>query len=203
MHNVMELDDLKTKWQNSNSTSTSTSKKKIMELSQQKSYGPVASLKTALGKQVVIIPFLFVILLIQVLRTPSLQTDPFFGLFVGIIVLASIFFSIAYFILRKMSRSDAPVAIQLKRQLHYLQQMLLCYRLIFLAGVVVLVIFLEAFKNMGTAQLMQPWYEINPGLRICAYAGLVALSFFLSRSRFHKDFGKHLDELKKNLSDTE
>lgn len=199
----MELDDLKNNWQKSNSINPSTSKKKIMELSQQKSYGPVASLKSALGRQVVIIPFLLIVLIIQVLRTPNLRTDPFFGLFAGIIILAAIFFSAAYFILKKMSKSDAPVADQLKRQLRSLQQMLLCYRLISLAGVVLLVVFLETFKNIGTAQLMQPWYEVNVGLRICAYIGLMVLSFVLSRSRFYKDFGKHLDELKKSLSDTE
>jgi hypothetical protein len=199
----MEIDDLKNKWQKSNSTITSTSKNKIMELSQQKSYGPVASLRAALGKQVVIIPFLLIVLIIQVASTPNLRTDPFFGLLAGIIVLGSVFFTVAYFILKKMSKSDVPVADQLRRQLRSLRQMLLCYRLISLAGVVMLVIFLEVFKNMGTAQLMQPWYEISLEFRICAYIGLMVLSFFLSRSRFYKDFGKHLDELKKSLSDTE
>ena len=199
----MELDDLKSNWQNSNATNTSTPKKKIMELSQQRSYGPVASLKEALGRQVIIIPFLLIVLVIQVLRTPNLRMDPFFGLLAGVIILAATFFSAAYFILKKMSKSDAPVADQLKGQLRSLQQMLLCYRLISLAGVVLLAIFLEVFKNMGTAQLMQPWYEVTFGLRICAYIGLMVLSFILSRSRFYKDFGKHLDELKRSLFDTE
>ncbi|WP_276480834.1 hypothetical protein [Paraflavitalea pollutisoli] len=171
-----------------------------MELSQQKSYGPVAALKTALGKQVMIIPFLIVVLIVQALRKPDLQADPFFGLFAGIIVLASAFFVSAYFILGNMSRSDAPVADRLKSQVRSLGQLLWCYRLVSLAGVVMLAVFLEVFKGVGTARLMEPWYEIDSWLRWGTYAVLLIIVFILSRSRFHKDFGKHLDEIRQNLS---
>lgn len=197
----MELDDLKHKWQNNQLTNTSTSKNKIMELSQQKSHGPVASLKTALGKQVVIIPFLFIVLIVQAIQNPSLQSDPFFGLFAGFIVLGSVFFAVAYFILTKIGRADAPVADQLKRDIRSLEYMLWSYRLTYLAGVVLLAVFLEVFKNAGTAQLIQPWYDIATGLRICSYTALIVLSFFVSRFHFNKEFGKHVEDVKKNLSD--
>lgn len=199
----MELDDLKAKWQSNTSNHTSTSKNKIMELSQQKSYGPVAALKTALGKQVMIIPFLIVVLVAQAVRKPDLQTDPFFGLFAGVIVLAAAFFLAAYYILGNMSRSDAPVADRLKSQVRSLGQLLWCYRLVSLAGVVMLAVFIEMFKGVGTARLMEPWYEIDSWLRWATYAGLFVTVIFLSRSRFHKDFGKHLEEIRQNLSDIE
>lgn len=199
----MELDDLKNKWQNNHLTNSSTSKTKIMELSQQKSYGPAAALKNALGRQVVIIPFLFIILIVQAIRMPQLQADPFFGLFAGIIVLGGIFFTAAYFILKKMGRSDVPVAAQLKQDIHSLELMLWCYRLTFLAGVVLLAVFLEVFKNAGTALLIQDWYDINPALRICSYAGLMGLSFWFSHLRFNKDYGTHLNRLKQTLADME
>lgn len=197
----MELDELKTKWQKSNSPNTITSKQKIMELSQQKSYGPVAALKQTLGRQAAIIPFLIVVLLVQVWKNPGLQTDPFFALFAGIIVLASIFFLLAHVIIQKMSRQDMAVADRLKRQLRSLHQMLLCYRLVSIIGVIMLVIFLEAFKDRGTAQLMQPWYAVDGWLRVLAYLAMLVATFFLSRSKFHKDFGKHLEEIKKSISD--
>ena len=199
----MELDDLKNEWQTHQSTHTSTSKNKIMELSQQKSHGPVASLKAALTRQAVIIPFLFAVLIIQVLTTPDLRTDPFLGLFVAVIILACIFFSVVHVILGMMGKTDAPVADQLQRQLRSLRRMLWFYRFISLAGVVILVIFIEAFRNEGTAQLMEPWYRVDLSVRIGGYAVLIVMSVLLSRSRFYKDFGKHLDELKKSLSDTE
>ncbi len=199
----MELDQLKNSWQNSNQTINQTSKKKIMELSQQKSYGPIASLKTALGKQIFIIPFLIVILTIQTLTTPDLQTDPFFGLFVSVIVLASVFFIVAYQIINKMSIPDAPVVDQLKRQVQSLQQMLLFYRVISVVGVAILIVFLEAFKTVGTAKLMQPWYDVDIWLRVAAYFGMFVITFFASNSRFNQEFGKHLEEIKKNLSDIE
>lgn len=197
----MELDDLKHKWQNNHLTNTSTSKNKIMELSQQKSYGPAASLKTALGRQVVIIPFLFIILIVKAIQNPSLQSDPFFGLFAGLIVLGSVFFAVAYFILTKTGRTDVPVADQLKCDIRLLEYMLWSYRLTYLAGVILLAVFLEVFKNAGTAQLIQPWYDIATGLRICAYTALIAVSFFVSRFHFNKEFGKHVEDVKKNLSD--
>lgn len=197
----MELDDLKNKWQNDHLTNTSTSKQTIMELSQQKSYGPAASLKTALGKQVLIIPFLFIILIIQAVRNPMLQSDPFFGLFAGLIVLGSVFFMAAYVILTKMGKTDAPVAAQLKRDIRSLEQMLWCYRLTYLAAIILLAVFLELFKNAGTAQLIAPWYDIEPLLRIGAYLVLIVVSFFVSQFSFNKEFGKHLEAVKKNLSD--
>ncbi len=196
----MELDDLKNKWQNNHSTNTSTSKQTIMELSQQKSYGPVAALKNVLTKQMVLIPFLVIVLIIQAVRNPSLQSDPFFGLFTGMILLAALFFTISYLILTKMDKQAAPVAHRLKNDIRSLNNMLWCYRLTFLVAIILLPIFVEVFKDMGTMQLMQAWYDIHPVLRIGSYVSLLITSFYFSRTLFNKDFGKHLADLKKNLS---
>jgi hypothetical protein len=48
----MELDDLKQTWQQSQSTTTSNTD--IMQLIQHKTYGPVAALKKAFRKQIVL-----------------------------------------------------------------------------------------------------------------------------------------------------
>ncbi len=198
----MELDDLKDKWRNSDPTHTSTSKQKIMELIQQKSHGPVAALKKAFRKQLLIIPAL-AMLVGDALINPSRRTDPFFSLCFGIILLCGIFFAVGYFSLDKMSKADAPVVDQLKRQLRSLQEMMLFYRIISFAGVLMLVIFLEVYKDLWTGTAVADWFEVGLWLRIPAYGGLLFWAYTAFNTFFQKEYGKHLDELKKSLSDAE
>ena len=59
----MELDDLKPTWQKSQPTTTSNTD--IMQLIQHKTYGPVAALKKAFRKQIIlmgIIPVYFILI---------------------------------------------------------------------------------------------------------------------------------------------
>ncbi|WP_162915789.1 hypothetical protein [Paraflavitalea soli] len=173
-----------------------------MELIQQKSHGPAAALKKAFKKQLLIIPTL-VILVGDAVINPSRQTDPFFSLFFGITVLTMVFFAVAYFTLRNMGKTDAPVVDQLKRQLRSLQDMMLFYRIISLAGVLMLVIFLEVFKDLWTGTAVANWYEVGLWLRIPAYGGLLFSAYVVFNRIYQKDYGQHLDELKKSLSETE
>lgn len=198
----MELDDLKDKWRNSDPTHTSTSKQKIMELIQQKSHGPVAALKKAFRKQLLIIPTL-AIGVVDALMNPSRRTDPFFSLFFGIVLLTGVFFAVAYITLHNMSKTDAPVVDQLKRQLRSLQDMMLFYRIISLAGVLMLVIFLEVFKHLWNGLPPAHWYQVGLWLRIPAYGALLFGAYIVFNRIFQKEYGKHLDEIKKSLSDAE
>jgi hypothetical protein len=198
----MELDNLKNTWKDS-STNASTPKNTIMELTQKKSYGPISTLQESFRRQVIIIPVLFVILIVQSVARPELRTDPFFGLFIGMIILMTIFFASAFLILNNMNNPESPVAHQLKHQLNSLNRMLLCYRVVAFTAVIMLAIFLEYFSNEGTALLIQEWYDVELWLRIFAYIALGVISLFIGKLRFEQEYGRHLAEVRRRVTEME
>ena len=199
----MELDDFKNSWNRSGENATITSKNKLMELIQHKSYGPLAILKATLARQFIFIPFTYAVLLWQVIRRPELRTDPFFGLFISMILIASVFFTIAYFNVEKIQPAEGNVKTNLKRQIASLERILLGYRLTIFAGVILLSVFLEIFHDRGTALLMQEWYELAFMVRLGAYILLLVIGFFGSAKIFHQQFGQHIQNLKELIQQLE
>lgn len=199
----MELDDFKNTWNRSGENATITPTNKLMELIQHKSYGPLAVLKATLARQFIFIPFTYAVLLWQVVHRPELRTDPFFGLFLGMILIASVFFTIAYVIVEKMQPAEGNVKTNLERQTASLEKILLGYRLTFFAGVILLAVFLEVFHDRGTALLMHEWYELAFTVRLGAYILLLVIGFFGSAKIFQRQFGQHIQNLNKLIQQLE
>jgi hypothetical protein len=90
---IMELDDLKQSWKEADKNQKKQNNN-IMELIQQKSYGPIASLKRGFRKQMIVmalIPFYFI--LIDINNIQGLLTSIMFWSYVvfciGVIAFAS------------------------------------------------------------------------------------------------------------------
>jgi hypothetical protein len=189
----MELEDLKNSWKNI--PETTNSKNTIMELMTHKSYGPIATLKETLTKQVIAIPILYAVLTWKLLEKPELGSDPFFGLFCGLAIALTIAFLIAYRIVRNMAASGSPVSRNVNKQIISLKKVLFSYRVLAFTAVILLAIFLELFKNKGMALGMQGWFQLSFALRISIYLAALPLLFFVAKSAFDKQFGRHLNNL--------
>jgi hypothetical protein len=192
----MELDDLKNSWKNKTENSTETSKNEIMEMIQHKSYGPLASLKEKLIRQVAIIPFVYAILIWKVIDKPELQRDPFFGLFITVILIGSVFFAIAYWKLEQIRTEGSNVKSSLEVQAVSLHKIFTGYRISAFLGVVAIGVFLEVFHNQGTALLMQEWYDVPIAARIAVYAMLIVIGFFAAGMTYRQQFGQHIQKLR-------
>src|SRR5687767_1525123 len=78
----MELDDLKHAWKQENNKQTKT--QDIMELIHQKSKGPIASLKTAFRKQMMVVTALMsIVIAIQAKNVDSISSNLLFWTFIG------------------------------------------------------------------------------------------------------------------------
>jgi hypothetical protein len=199
----MELDDLKSSWKKTPEKEIITSQVKIMELIQNKSYGPTASLKAVLSKQLLAVPVVSGILIWKAVSKPELQSDPFFILFIVLALGMAISFGMAYSIVVKINSSGAEVKTNLRWQIRSLQRILLCYRVLAFAAVVLMAVFLEMFSDRGTALLIPEWYEIAIGLRVLGYAVMMLFAFLAARTAFNHQFGTHLLNLKGLIQDLE
>lgn len=191
----MELDDLKQEWKQ-----TPVKKIKntdIMELIQHKSYGPVAALKKAFRRQIVVMIILPVLLFVTNMDDGNKAlTSVMFWSYVAFcmgVVISSYF---NYRIVDKMGDMDSMVKSNLVRQIGLLEARM---KWNVIGSRIVLPFFIlltEIVPYFQYYRMLDKWHSLHPAIRFGAYAFLLLLHYFLSRRICQQKYGRHIAYLK-------
>jgi hypothetical protein len=192
----MELDDLKQTWKQADSKQKPINKN-IMELIQQKSYGPIAALKRSYQKQILvmfIIPFL--LLLTNIDNITAALTSVMYWSYVSFCIGVITFAWFNYRIVDKMQSMDGVVKSTLEQQIQLLETRLK-WKIIGLRIVLLVFIALtEILPYFQHYRMLNMWHSLPAITRFGCYAALLILQYFMSPFVLHKKFGRHLTYLK-------
>jgi len=196
----MELEDLKQTWKRSETT-IKPFNDNILQLIQNKSYGPVAELKRRFRKQIIIIPFLAFIVTNNLSRNHLIFTDVLFWCYIAFCVIVCISFYLNYRLIAKMQCMDCLIKSNLETQLKTLETRLQWH----LKGVRVVLLFfiilLEVLMYFNLEPSLYKWYAQPLLLRLVIYVGLLMLQYFISKLVYKRKYGKHLAYLKKLVTE--
>ncbi|WP_242921672.1 hypothetical protein [Pontibacter liquoris] len=196
----MELDDLKHIWQQT--PARNTINKDIMEIIQHKSYGPVAALKRAFRKRIVLMAFLpFLLLMANLQDVHKVFTSVLFWSYVAFCIGMIIFAYYNYRIASKMEVMDGMVRTNLEHQINLLEKRakleivaLRCTLLFFIA-------LIEVLPYFQHYRMLDKWHSLPLMVRISAYAGILLLQYILNRKIKQRKVGRHLDYLKELVNE--
>lgn len=191
----MELDELKQTWKQTLIHKHLNSD--IMELILQKSYGPLAALKRAFRKQILIMSILPIFIFLTNLDdVHKVLTSVMFWSYIAFCIGIIIFSWFNYRIVQKMESMDAMVKPNLEQQISVLETRLKWHvngvRIVF----VFFMVLTEVVPYFQHYRMLDKWHSLSPLIRFSAYAGLLLLQYFTIRSVLHRKFGQHLNYLK-------
>ncbi|MDE1191187.1 MAG: hypothetical protein PW786_03485 [Arachidicoccus sp.] len=206
----MELDDLKQAWQQQTPEDIDVrNDKNIIDMIQNKSYGPLASLKAKYERNFYLIAIIYGILIIEFSTLPGrwgrlIHGNKFFSPLVLWLLLAISFASLinqiwCYVLVRKMQNTQTPIKLDLENNLSFINKSLNIQRIvgiITLVGICVVIEFVTYRQRNGD---MKTWYNVSFYLRYLAYIGYVALGYFMNKYSYQRQFGKHIDYMKDML----
>ena len=191
----MELDDLKQTWKQTPIHKPLNTD--VMELILQKSYGPLAALKGAFRKQILMMSILPVFIFLTNLDdVHKVLTSVMFWSYIAFCIGIIIFSWFNYRIVQKMEGMDAMVKPNLEQQISILETRLKWHvngvRIVF----VFFMVLTEVVPYFQHYQILDKWHSLSPLIRFSAYAGLLLLQYFTIRPVLHRKFGQHLNYLK-------
>ena len=191
----MELDDLKQTWQQSQPTKTSNTD--IMELIQHKTYGPVAALKKAFRKQIVLMTLIPAIILFNnagdlssVLNSVILWC--YLAFCIGVIV----FSYYNYRMLSKMENMDNLVKANLEQQVDLLETRMKWKKTGLMIALIFFILLIEIVPYFQHYRMLDKWHSLSPAIRYLIYAALFALQYFANPWVNERRYGRHLKYLK-------
>jgi hypothetical protein len=191
----MELDDLKQTWQKSQLTKPSNTN--IMELIQHKSYGPLAALKKAFRKQIL----LMIILPAYVVLTNTDDVDhalksvmlwAYIAFVLGVIV----FTYYNYRIVSKMESMDNLVKTNLEQQVNLLQTRMKWKKTGLMIALLFFILLAETVPYFQHYRMLDKWHSVAPGIRFLSYVSFLILQSFISTWVNERRYGRHLRYLK-------
>jgi hypothetical protein len=191
----MELDDLKQTWQQSQSTTTSNTD--IMQLIQHKTYGPVAALKKAFRKQIVLMILVPAIILFNnagdlsnVLNSVILWC--YLAFCIGVIV----FSYYNYRMVSKMESMDNLVKANLQQQVSLLETRMKWKKTGLMIALIFFILLTEIVPYFQHYRMLDKWHALHPAIRFLIYAALFALQYFANTWVNERRYGRHLSYLK-------
>lgn len=191
----MELDDLKQSWKQAEENIKPLNTN-IMELIQNKSYGPIATLKSRFRKPLILLPVITAIVLINLSKHHDLLSDVLFWFYITICLVMCSYFFFSYRLVNKMQCMDCRVKANLEQQVTTLEKAftwrLIAIRIIFILFIVLLEVLLYFHQEPSLAK----WYTQPLPLRLVTYAGSIALFFLVTRLILNRKYGKHIHYLK-------
>jgi len=192
----MELDELKNQWKQANKINKPTPQN-IMELIQNKSYGPVAELKRSFRKQMIAITVVPVAILAtnmqHIDKTLSSALFWFYILFcAGVIIFAKF----NYAVVKKMEGMDGNVKSNLEQQIFILESRLRQNLIGIRVALLFFIILIELLPYFQNFKMLNTWHSLSPFIRFGAYAALILFQYFVSRIVRQRKFGQHINHLK-------
>jgi hypothetical protein len=192
----MELDDLKNTWKQADEKQQ-TKNENIMELIQQKSYGPIAALKQAFRKQIIVIVCMATcIFLTNVDDVSKVLTNVMFWSYMAFCAGICVFVYFNYVLVKRMEVMDRMVKSNLEQQVEILETRM--KRLIVGQRLVMLyfILLCEVLPYFQHIRMLDKWHSLAPITRFASYAAFLVLQYFVSRRVLHAKFGRHIDYLK-------
>jgi hypothetical protein len=192
----MELDDFKQAWQRADEKTT-LKNENIMELILQKSYGPVAALKTGFRKQIlVMLVVAFSLVLTNLDDVQKLFGNILFWCYILFLVAVCVFSYYNYQLVKKMEVMDGMVKANLEQQVSILETRLkwkikgLRFVGLFFIGLC------EVLPYVQHIRMLDKWHSLPVLARLGAYAAFLLFQYFVSRAVYYRKFGRHLEYLK-------
>ncbi|MEO6916508.1 MAG: hypothetical protein ABI151_13515 [Chitinophagaceae bacterium] len=192
----MELDELKNQWKQTDKIQK-LKNQNIMELIQNKSYGPIAELKWCFKKQIIGMTVLPIALIAANLENiDKIFSSALFWFFILFCISVIIFARFNYAVVKKMEGMDGKVKSNLEQLIVILEtrtrQKLIGIHIAFLLFIVLLEI-LPYFQNF---RMLNKWHSLSPFIRFGAYAALLLYQYFISRMVSRRRSEKHIVNLK-------
>jgi len=191
----MELDDLKQAWNQKQSTKPLNTD--IMELIQHKSYGPLAALKKAFRKQIVlmaIIPAYFIIFNVDDVH--ALLNNVILWSYIAFCLGVIIFSYYNYRIVNKMEGMDYMVKMNLEQQVDLLERRMKWKKTALIFALIFFILLIEIVPYFQHYRMLDKWHSLPVAIRYLAYAGLFVLQYFANTWVNERRYGRHLKYLK-------
>ena len=191
----MELDDLKQTWNQNQSTKPLNTD--IMELIQHKSYGPLAALKKAFRKQIVlmaIIPAYFIIFNVDDVH--ALLNNVILWSYIAFCLGVIIFSYYNYRIVNKMEGMDYMVKMNLEQQVDLLERRMKWKKTALIFALIFFILLIEIVPYFQHYRMLDKWHSLPVAIRYLAYAGLFVLQYFANTWVNERRYGRHLKYLK-------
>jgi len=191
----MELDDLKQTWNQNQSTKPLNTD--IMELIQHKSYGPLAALKKAFRKQIVlmaIIPAYFIIFNVDDVH--ALLNNVILWSYIAFCLGVIIFSYYNYRIVNKMEGMDHMVKMNLEQQVDLLERRMKWKKTALIFALIFFFLLIEIVPYFQHYRMLDKWHSLPVAIRYLAYAGLFVLQYFANTWVNERRYGRHLKYLK-------
>jgi hypothetical protein len=191
----MELDDLKKNWQKDIELPKSIHTS-IMEQLQNKTYGPVATLKAKYLRQLAGLAIIVPLFIYEVIADPLLNN------IMGLLPLLFFFLLLAfhgfynYRILRSLQLPGLPVAATIESQVKKLERANYYFNIVNLALLVLLPVVLEIVMHYRLVPAFAPWHQVAVLWRILIYVGSGVLLYNFDLYHSHYRIGRHLKNLK-------
>lgn len=196
----MELDELKQTWKQVEAT-MKPANVNIIELMQNKSYGPVAELKRRFRKQLIIIPFLVAIVINNLSRNHNIFIDPIFWCYIAFCTFVCLSFYFNYKLLGKMQCMDCMIKSNLEAQVKTLETRLQWYVKGVRIMLVFMIVLLEVLMFLNLEPSFHKWQSQAIVIRLGSYLALVVLQYFVSKLLFKRKYGNHLEYVKKLVAE--
>jgi hypothetical protein len=191
----MELDELKHTWQQNQSPKISNTN--IMELIQHKSYGPVAALKKAFRKQIVLMAIIPAFFIITNLDNPGhVLSSVILWCYIAFCIGVIVFSYYNYRIVSKMEGMDNLVKENLEQQVHILETRMRWKKTALMIALVFFILLVEVVPYFQHYRMLEKWHALSPVIRYLAYAALFVLQYFANTLVNERRYGRHLSYLK-------
>ena len=191
----MELDDLKQPWLES-AKNIKPLNTNVMEIIQNKSYGPAAQLKRNFRKMIIIIPMVVTMLIVTLSKKHDIFSDVLFWFYIIFISSMMLFFYYNYRLINKMQCMDCLVKSNLEKQVKTLENGFKWRMVIIRVAFIIFIVLLEVLMYYQQEPALAKWYAQPATIRMSAYAILITAWYFITKLIFRTRYGKHIQNLK-------
>lgn len=196
----MELDDLKQSWNEQSKQELNPLNNDFMEMIHNKSYGPLAELKSKFKRQLITIFLALPFIIYLFLKYPSFKYNGFMYYFIFIIFIAGSFYWLNYKLVNSMQQTDSTVKETIGKNLKILENNFRKYFIVGRVYLFICIILLETFMYLHELKDFETWYSYSIFIRIAGYIALFLVAHFVSKLTYEKNFGKHISYLKELLN---
>jgi hypothetical protein len=192
----MELENLKQTWQESSNISKPLNTN-TMELIQNKSYGPLASIISKFKTQLLALPLLIGLFIYQLITKPQLFHSPAIWILYSIGIMLSIYFIYNYSLVSNLQKPSDAVKLNMEVQIKKLESSFKWFRIVASVYYLLIPIALELALYFNIEKDFQQWGQVNIFIRIVTYAAGFVFMILLSKRWFKREYGEHLQSLKR------
>ncbi len=196
----MELDELKSLWEQQTPADVDAHNKKIIDMIQSKSYGPIASLRSFFKRGFIILPFLIFMIGYAFINKEEMN-DPVWWMLLFMLIPSTIFYIRWYYTLGKLQKMELPMKATMERDVVLLERGLRgLYICMHAVGLIMIIVMLEVLTTHNSHSITYKWHFVPEYLRYLAYIAFGIWSYFSGKKTQYRYFGRDIDSLKDLLS---